>query len=135
MAYTLRLLLDGTDSKIFALVCDNVCKMEQFLSEVAQVDLAAWASVMALLERCSMHGPPKNNEKSKSVGGGVFELKSKSTRICYFYDAGQMIICTHGFYKPQPKVQSSLIKAAIRLRKDYFVEQAKGLTGIEKSKI
>ena len=132
MAYTLRSLLDGPAFHIFSLVRDGVCEMEHFLSEIERKDEASASSLLTLLERSSIHGPPLNKEKSRDVGGEIFEFKAKQIRVCYFYDANRMIICTHGFHKPTKKVQNNEIKAAKKLRQKYFEEKSNGLVKIEK---
>lgn len=134
MKYTLRPLTDGNAFKIYSLVCDGTCKTTEFLSDVESNDPEELDKVMAFLERCATHGPPKNKEKSRPVGGGIFEAKTTTTRICYFYDAGKMIICTHGFYKPQPKVQNSEIKAAQKTLKNYKIAKSIGPIKIEEEK-
>lgn len=134
MKHTLRPLLNGSKFNIYALALDGTCKMEEFLADVEHLDKREWTSLMAFLERCAEHGPPQNKEKSRPLGDDLFEFKSKGTRICYFYDKGQMIVCTHGFHKPQGKVQNAEIKAAKKVLKNYLVERKKGPILIEDAK-
>lgn len=120
MTLTLRQLLHGPSFSILALCQNGICATEEFLAEAEKNDPDELSSLLALLERTSKHGPPKNKEKSRDVGGDILEFKSKSLRICYFYDKGRMIICTHGFGKPAKKVQNREIKHAMKLREQYF---------------
>lgn len=131
MQFKLRPLLDGSEFSLYALVLDGRCKTEEFLVEVQRDDPDCFASVMALLQRCADHGPPKNEQKSRHVGAGIFEAKAKHARVCFFYDQGNLIICTHGFNKPAKKVQNAAIKAAQQVKADYFKERAKRTIEIE----
>jgi phage-related protein len=50
-------------------------------------------------------GPPRHHEISKSLGGGIFELrrqpKGRKLRVVYFYDSGFRIVCTSAFTKAE----------------------------------
>ena len=132
MKYKLRPLYDdGPAFNIYALVRDGACDVEEFLAEVESLDPDEADKVLALLERSARHGPPRNKEKSRCVGGKIFEFKTKSARICYFYDAGKMIICANGFYKPQPKVQDQQIKEAKARYEAYLIAKTNGQIEIE----
>ncbi len=134
MKLTLRQILNGPAFCIYGLVFDGSCETEDFLAQAEQDDADEVASMVALLDRTAKHGPPRNKEKSREVGDGIFEFKSKSLRICYFYDSGKMIICTHGFGKPAKKVQDREIKRAGTLKQTYFNLKVKSAILIEKSK-
>lgn len=110
---------------------DGLCETQDFFEEAEKNDADELASMLALLEHAAEHGPPKNKEKSRDVGEGILEFKAKSLRVCWFYDAGRMIICTHGFGKPTPKVQTREIKRARELRETYFNLKVKSVVPIE----
>ncbi len=110
---------------------DGSCETQDFLNKAERNDADELASLLALLDRVSKHGPPKNQEKSRDVGGDIFEFKSKSLRLCWFYDADRMIICIHGFGKPTKKVQDREIKRAGELRAAYFNLKVKSTIPIE----
>lgn len=120
MNLALRPLHFGRRFAIYALVVDGDCQIEDMLAALERDDADLVASAVQLLDRVANHGPPKNKEKSRPVGDGIFELKPKRLRICYFYDANCMIVCTHGFEKPPRKVQDREIKKAVELRETYF---------------
>ena len=132
MKLALRELILGPAFNVYALVIDGKCETESFLAVADKNDEDEWASMLSLLDRVSKHGPPKNEQKSRDVGGDVLEFKAKSLRICYFFDAGRMIICTHGFQKPTKKVQNREIKQAIKIHSLYLEMKKKGKIPIEK---
>jgi phage-related protein len=133
MKLTIRPILHGPAFRIYGLVFDGSCETEDFLAQAEHDDPDEFASMVALLDRTTKHGPPKNKEKSREVGDGIYEFKSKSLRICYFYDSGKMIICTHGFGKPAKKVQDREIHRARALKQTYFNLKVKSEILIEKS--
>lgn len=132
MKLALRPILNGPAFTIHALVLNGTCETQEFFTKAELDDADELASLVALLERSSKHGPPRNKEKSRDVGGDFFEFKTNSLRVCYFYDKGRMIICTHGFGKPQKKVQNREIKHALELRKLYFNLKEQSPIPIEK---
>ncbi len=73
----------------------------------------------ALLKRIAEYGPPKNIEKFRVLGDGIFEIKSYQVRILCFFEKGQIILLTHGFIKKSPKTPPSEIERAKRLRDIY----------------
>ncbi len=128
MRYGLKELIPGSAYTIYGLEKDGHCAVEEFLSSVEKNDLDALDSLLALLERMANHGPGHNKQKFRDVGNDIYEFKAKHLRICWFYDAGRMVICTHGFGKGAKKVQSREIKDAGKERKAYF--EAKKITKI-----
>lgn len=73
----------------------------------------------AILKRIAEHCPPRNIEKFRALGDGIFEIKSYQVRILCFFEKGQMIILTHGFIKKSSKTPPSEIERAKRLRDIY----------------
>ena len=132
MKLTLRPLFNGPAFSIHALALDGSCETEEFFEQADRDNADEFDSLIALLDRAAKHGPPRNKEKSRDVGNDVFEFKAKSLRVCYFFDKGRMIICTHGFGKPARKVQNREIKRAVELCKLYFNLKAKAPIPIEK---
>ncbi|HWN44311.1 MAG TPA: type II toxin-antitoxin system RelE/ParE family toxin [Thermoanaerobaculia bacterium] len=92
------------------------CQVLDFLEALAPNYHAAKKSMFVLLRSVlPKSGPPKHNEISKSLGGGIFELrrqpKGRKLRVVYFYDSGFRIICTSAFTKaettPQIEIESA----------------------------
>ena len=127
MSLRLHTILSGAAFSVYALASGIDCELLSFFEKAERDNADELASMLALLEYVAEHGPPKNKEKSRDVGEGIFEFKAKSLRVCWFYDAGQMIICTHGFGKPTKKVQDREIKRARELRDTYVNLKVKSL--------
>jgi len=102
--------------------------MWDFFTQLQATDENEFDKMLALLSWSAGDGPPKNREKCNPVGDGVFEFKTKRVRICWFYDAGQLIICTHGFLKGKPKAQDREIASAKKIKREYFEQKKIGAT-------
>ena len=120
MPYELKELKSGSAFTVYGLVRDGHCSTEEFLSEVEKNDQDALDSLLAVMERTANHGPPHNQQKCRAVGNGIYEFKPKYLRVCWFYDAGRMVICTHGFTKGTEKMQNDAIKKAVKEKNAYF---------------
>lgn len=88
------------------------CQVLDFLNALAPNYYAARKSMFILLKDVlPMSGPPMHNEISKSLGGGIFELrrqpKGRKLRVVYFYDSGFRIVCTSAFTKAEttPRIE------------------------------
>jgi phage-related protein len=77
--------------------------------------------MMALIDRIKEHGPPFNEEKFKSLGDGIFELKARSgSRIlCFWGRPTNSLVLTHGFYKCKPRRLEAEKQRALRWYKEY----------------
>ena len=75
---------------------------------------------LALLEE---FGNALREPYSKSVGGGLFELRVKFssdiTRFFYFFFDGRRIILTNGFMKKSMKTPASELALARKYKEDY----------------
>lgn len=78
---------------------------------------------MALIERIAENGIIRNREKCNPVGDGLYELKHIHVRILFFYQPGRIIICSHGFWKPNKKKQQEYIAHARKIKKSYTEER------------
>ncbi len=78
-------------------------------------------SILTYLER---KGPALREPYSKSLGGGIFELRAKQgtelARVLYFFVTGRKIILTNGFEKKTAKTPPGEIERAKRYRADYL---------------
>lgn len=82
------------------------CQVLEFLSALAPNYQAARDSMFVLLKDVlPQSGPPRHHAISKSLGGGIFELrrqpKGRKLRVLYFYDSGFRIVCTSAFTKAE----------------------------------
>ncbi len=105
-------LSDGTEpAKEFLLGLDN--KMR-----------AKMARTIVLL---GSYGPELREPYSKSLGDGIFELRSKVgsdiSRILYFFVVGRRIILTNGFVKKTQKTPARELERAKRCRAEFLARK------------
>jgi phage-related protein len=55
---------------------------------------------------------------SKSLGGGLFELRTKSSRIFYCFKPGGIIVLLHGFTKKSQKTPHRELQMALSRMKE-----------------
>ena len=74
------------------------------------------ARMLSLLrEHVPKNGPPGNREISRGLGGGRFEFrkqpsKGAALRVLYFFDKGQVIVCSNAFWKKTDKTPTTELK-------------------------
>ncbi|MHB8156138.1 MAG: type II toxin-antitoxin system RelE/ParE family toxin [Desulfocucumaceae bacterium] len=110
----------GQTFSINALRIDNSCPTLDLLDSLEQSNPTEHDGILTLLAHSAENGPPKNIEKCRPLGDKLFEFKYKHTRLLFFYTAGQIIICTHGFWKQGQKTPRKEINKAKELRKRYL---------------
>ncbi len=82
---------------------------------------ADFTQTMAILQQTANSGPPRNVKKCRRVADDVFELKTRSgVRVPFFYDAGNIVICTEPMHKPKKTELKRVIERAERVRRSYF---------------
>ena len=81
------------------------------------------AKIFSTLTYLEAKGPELREPYSKSLGDGIFEIRTKLgtdiTRVLYFFVVGKKIILTNGFIKKTQKTPMSEIEKAKRYRADY----------------
>ena len=98
------------------------CQVLEFLEALpANYEAAKRMMIELLAVRLPSNGPPvQNTVISKSLGGGIFELrrqpKGKKLRVVYFYDSGFRIVCTSAFTKAETTPQIEIESARFLLR-------------------
>ncbi|MFZ2657866.1 MAG: type II toxin-antitoxin system RelE/ParE family toxin [Victivallales bacterium] len=103
--------------------------LRHFLEELKAQDDDEHERAIERIKRLGDHGPSFNTQQFRSLGDGLFELKTKKgTRITFFYDefARHVVICTQGFDKKTKKVQSNQIKIARSLRAMFTAIRSSG---------
>ena len=112
----LQIVVDGEKWKICAI--GNT--LGNFLQKQRSRTPKETAKLLALLEHTAQHGPPKNIEKCRLLGDGLYEFKACSLRVIWFWEANCLILCTHGFVKKSQKTPQSEIERARKIRMAYF---------------
>ena len=69
-------------------------------------------AMLRLLSFTAEQGPPHNVEVSHKIAGEICELIAGRIRVLWFYDEGQVVICSHGFVKRTQKTPRSEIDRA-----------------------
>lgn len=109
---------------LYGIVVKNSCLVREFIESLGE---KYQKQIITLLEFISVKGPPKNEEKFRSLGNDIFELKTRSgVRILAFFGGGNLpksLILTHGFYKLGQKILKRQKAKAIAWHKQYFEEE------------
>ena len=104
---------------------DN-CPTHQFIQQAKDTLPSKWEDLMAVLNETALNGPPNNDQKFSSLKkNGLYEFKSFKLRIACFFD-GNLIICTHGFFKKQNQTPKGEVDYADEKRRDYFEAKKNG---------
>lgn len=74
--------------------------VEDFIGQLPEEDQA---KVRATIKFLSEVGSGLREPQSKSLGGGLFELRIKSIRILYCFLPNRIIVLLHGFTKKTQK--------------------------------
>lgn len=84
---------------------------------VEGLDRSDSAKIYSLFRLLGDTGQILNHEKCKSLGSGLFELKSFQIRILFAYDPNEKaaVLLTHGFTKKQQKTPREEIARALRI--------------------
>ena len=87
------------------------------------LDIKMRNKVLDNLKHLQIHGYHLREPYSKSLGDGIFELRTRFgsdiTRVLYFFFVGNRIILTHGFVKKTQKTPPSEIERAKEYRAIY----------------
>jgi phage-related protein len=122
-----QLIVAGTKSHIYAWGDKYHCDTLDFLEQLEKDSNSDANRLLYLITRSANHGPPNNDQQSRLLGDGIFEFKAPNTaRLLWFYDAGQIIICTHGFSgkRGKGKTPRREIHRAQQIRQKYLEEKA-----------
>lgn len=121
----IELLYEGHQRKLYAIKRGDVCQVCQYIEGLPTEDER---QIVALLRRTANNGPPRNEQKFRSLKGvPLYEFKTRGkVRLICFFEKNNIIILTHGFDKPKRKKQQSEIDIAYRIMKE-FQEKWKGI--------
>lgn len=116
----------GAKFTIYAWGDEEHCETLRFLKQLCEDGNSDAARRVYLMNRAAEHGITGNEQHYRSLGDDLYEFKAPNTaRIIWFYDAGQLIICTHGFTGKRGKGKTSKgdIERAKGIRKQYLKEK------------
>ncbi len=110
-------LISGKRYDIHALVKNEKCLVQEFINDCQESDQK---KIIALLNRAADSGPPRNEEKFKSIKNtNLWEFKSHQVRILCAFEKDRIIILSHGFIKKSKKTPKREIERAKNLFKEY----------------
>lgn len=93
----------------------------EFLDGLGKKMRAKMARTIALLQD---NGPELREPYSKSLGGGLFELRAKVgsdiSRVLYFFYVGRTIVLTNGFVKKTRGCPPHVLETARGYRAEYL---------------
>lgn len=87
--------------------------------------------MLELLERVAAAGPPRNTDISHKIQGDIWEFIKGRLRVFWFYDEGQVVVCTHGLVKKSRRIPKRDIDQAEQARQAYLEAKQAGALIIE----
>jgi hypothetical protein len=122
----LKRLLPGNWS-ICAVVNEDAdgdyCDLEDFLHELPADYYRSGVGIGNLFEHVAQSGPqllPDAVSHYVDKDEKIWEFIKGKIRVLWFYDNGQLIICSHAFIKKTQKTPKSEKLQAIKCKKEYF---------------
>jgi hypothetical protein len=109
---------------------DLQCELLSFLNGLEGNLVNHGLRMLNLLERIAQEGPPRRVEVCHQIRGPIFQCEQGRIRILWFYDEGQMIICSHGFLKTSRKTPRNHIRRAENTYRRYFDDKTRGTINI-----
>jgi phage-related protein len=98
-------------------------KLEYYLDTRGHNPVEAFIESLTLDERAALRarisflgeiGNRAREPLSKSLGGGLFELRAKASRIFYCFKPGGRIVLLHGFMKKSQKTPRRELELALK---------------------
>ena len=109
---------------------DRQCELLSFLNGLEGDLVSHGLRMLNLLERIALEGPPRREEVCHQIRGPIFQCGQGHIRVLWFYDEGQMVICSHGFIKTSRKPPQRQIRRAENAYRRYFDDKTKGAINI-----
>jgi phage-related protein len=103
---------------------ETECELLEVLAEHDANGLGRRMHIL-LAQDLPAHGPSHNEDISKCLDGSIYEFRKTprrgpALRVLWFYDAGRIVVCTHGFWKTTQRTAPAELDKARRLRIDYL---------------
>jgi hypothetical protein len=77
----IQLLHAGTKFDIYAWGDEQHCDTLEFLEQLEKDSNSDANRLLYLITRSANHGPPNNEQQSRSLGDGIFEFKAPNTAL------------------------------------------------------
>ena len=114
------------------------CPLLKFLNGLDNSYSGHRDSLLALLEEVSGHAEKPSQWISPkkchtiTTDKKIWQFTVGRLRIAWFYDDGNVIICTHGFFKDSQTTKRADQKQAQKIRDNYFLAKQQKNIKIEK---
>jgi phage-related protein len=105
---------------------ENFCQLLDFFNSIGSNLQKDRDRMLALFELAAQKSPLRNTEISHQIRDGIFEFIQGRLRVLWFYDEGEMILCTNGFIKKTQKTPKAEIDLAVSSKEKYFQMKKKG---------
>jgi phage-related protein len=97
-----EIVYQGRLFTLFEIKNDGKSLVKEFLDGMDEKNKT---QMMALINYIKDHGPPRNEEKFRSLDDGIYELKTRggSRILCFWGHPRNSLVLTHGFPKCKKK--------------------------------
>ena len=107
------------------------CPLLDFLAGLEARLAADGRAMLRLLAFVAEQGPPRNVETSHKIAGEIWELIAGRVRVLWFYDAGRLVVCSHGFVKRTRKTPAGEIERARSAYEAYLAAKQSATLEVE----
>src|ERR1700730_3495864 len=107
------------------------CPLLEFLAGLEARLAADGRAMLRLLAFVAEQGPPRNVETSHKIAGEIWELIACRVRVLWFYDAGRLVVCSHGFVKRTRKTPGGEIERARSAYEAYLAAKRSATLEVE----
>ena len=117
MSVSTRPIAEGAAFSILEIVKGSRSYVEDFFHELP---IDTRIGLIRLIEYIADQGTPRDKRKFRHEEDGIYAIKQGQARIYCFFDAGLVILLSHGTIKKKEKADPEDLKRAKRLRKAYL---------------
>ncbi len=117
LSVSTRIVAEGSAFSVYEILSGDRSHVEDFFHELP---MDTRRRVVRLIEFIADHGTPSSQQKFRHEEDGIYAIKQGQARIYCFFDAGRVILLTHGTIKKKEKADPEDLKRAKRLRKAYL---------------
>lgn len=117
MAIQIRLELEGSWSIGFVVENGKDRTREYLESLKTDHRYESLAAILTTLKMISDHGPPRNQERFRHEGDGLYAVKKGQERIYGFFAGHHFFACAAGATKKSRKPDKEILETAKRLKR------------------
>jgi len=127
LKYSIEEYISGDKCSICALGIDGRYPLLDFIDENEHKYERDVSEIIRYMERLSEVGEIRNNTKFRSLGDGLYEIKSGTNglRVTCFWYKGKLLICGHCFKKGSQKTPKRHLRHALKLKSEFEAQKKK----------